>query len=603
MIRSAIKTIPGTVWLKRQLFGPLGPAGPAMQRAKDRGPHPEKKTIPAPPDFPERPRFVLYRIIGNDLEPRHRKGQARANLPFILENEPELTHCEKRFVVNRVVDPDEEAAIIDILEKAGYSYLHIPFNLEEYAEQPWDIQGIPAEYAPSTPCFARLRPDQQARIIARLNRHKNNYAIHNNGARNAALNEGRGIADWVLPWDGNCFLTESAWHDIRFSLQARPDTPYWLVPMARTRDNQELRGIKQHPPAREEPQVIFRRDSTLAFDEAFYYGRRPKVELFWRLGVPGKWDEWGIEPWDLPVPDFSDQAGAWEKAGWVARLSSGRSGLEVKRQQATAERARAQARAEATLGLLTKLDCHLIGQNLPLKPPLLSHSNPWDTPSRSDARSFDTFGSDHNPSKLAEHCHRIFETSVGASHTEPDTEAQQAKRQSLLDQADTLLNELLEMPPETTRSRLWQRLRHTESSDTPFVPELFHCLDAIRYLDSIGRLPPEKFKQLKDWCTRRLAWINQAFHKHREIQSLTRRISAYYLEATSLAVFIAAEEPLVELLRDAQTRLQVLTEEDTPAQHRVCLFQLAHHLGGPGMNKHFEQLRPTESELPHPYSP
>ena len=61
---------------------------------------------PAPDPAPE---FLLIRIIGNDLEPRHRAGQSRDNLRFILENEPPLPGCGKRFVLNRIVDAAEEA--------------------------------------------------------------------------------------------------------------------------------------------------------------------------------------------------------------------------------------------------------------------------------------------------------------------------------------------------------------------------------------------------------------------------------------------------------------------------------------------------------------
>ena len=34
--------------------------------------------------------FMLVRIIGNDLEPRHRKGQSFDNALFILDNEASL---------------------------------------------------------------------------------------------------------------------------------------------------------------------------------------------------------------------------------------------------------------------------------------------------------------------------------------------------------------------------------------------------------------------------------------------------------------------------------------------------------------------------------
>ena len=47
---------------------------------------------------------VLYRIIGNDLPPRHESGQSLRNLKFILEHESPLDHCQKIFLVNRMVD-------------------------------------------------------------------------------------------------------------------------------------------------------------------------------------------------------------------------------------------------------------------------------------------------------------------------------------------------------------------------------------------------------------------------------------------------------------------------------------------------------------------
>jgi hypothetical protein len=69
---------------------------------------------------------VLYRVLGNDLPPRHEIGQTLSNLRFMLDNEPELEACEKRWVVNRIVDPEQEAAIIALLEERGQHYLHSP---------------------------------------------------------------------------------------------------------------------------------------------------------------------------------------------------------------------------------------------------------------------------------------------------------------------------------------------------------------------------------------------------------------------------------------------------------------------------------------------
>jgi hypothetical protein len=45
--------------------------------------------------------------------------------------------------------------------------------------------------------------------------------------------------------------------------------------------------------------------------------------------VPGIWDEWVIEPWDLPCPGYAGEAGCFGRAGWVARLFSGNTRLEA----------------------------------------------------------------------------------------------------------------------------------------------------------------------------------------------------------------------------------------------------------------------------------
>ncbi|MCE8014973.1 alginate lyase family protein [Halomonas sp. MCCC 1A17488] len=297
--------------------------------------------------------FVLYRIVGNDLVPRHEKGQSRKNLEFILKNEPKLEGCVKRFIVNRIVDPDEEKKIIGMLEAANVEYIHIPFHLDVYQALPLDVEGVPSGFLPTGKLFSQLTAPQQSRIWMRLYRHKNNYVMNNNGARNVALRAGKDQARWVLPWDGNCFLTDVAWNELVASIESQPECRYFIVPMARISSNESLLEKGYRPHADEEPQMIFRCDSTEEFDEACYYGRRPKVELFWRLGIPGKWDHWHIEPWDIPCPDYSEDAGAFATAGWVARLFSGQGHLE-KGKSGLVDRG--LARNEAIANLLDRLD-------------------------------------------------------------------------------------------------------------------------------------------------------------------------------------------------------------------------------------------------------
>ena len=298
-------------------------------------------------------RFVLFRIIGNDLYPRHRLGMSRANVQFILEHEPALVDCEKRWIVNRIVDPAEERAIIALLEQHGQSYIRLPFVAEHYARIGWDLD-----------CFANQVPllshnplsssDINVLREARMRNSKNAYVMNNNGARNVALRAGRAVAKWVLPWDGNCFLTEAGWAEIRTGVLAQPYLKYFIVPMARTNANTDLLSPNYRPDDYDEPQILFRQDALEEFDPRHVYGRRPKVELLWRLAVPGPWDRWTCKPWDLPKPAPAVEAGQFATCGWVNRLESGQ--RELEQYGDAARRLRGEARFSAITSLLDRLD-------------------------------------------------------------------------------------------------------------------------------------------------------------------------------------------------------------------------------------------------------
>ncbi len=341
--------------------------GPEAARASDRGRRPQadeqrlqeeyrRSDASRQPDG-----FVLYRIVGNDIVPRHRPGQSRANVRFILENEPDLADCEKRWVLNRIVDGDEERAIRELLESRGQSHFSIPFQKDDYAQCPWDLNGLPRPGYTLSGEFDGLSRTFTDRVNKRLYRHKNNYVVNNNGARNSALADGKSRAKWILPWDGNCFLTVSAWREITEAVRSRPWFPYFVVPMARVNEQSSLVDPRFRPPADQEPQLLFRADSVEAFDERFYYGRRPKVEILWRLGVPGPWDEWAMEPWDLPYPEYCAEAGQFGWAGWVARLPSGKPHLES---GPNSETLRHRVRAGAVSAFLSRLDASILAERM-----------------------------------------------------------------------------------------------------------------------------------------------------------------------------------------------------------------------------------------------
>lgn len=306
--------------------------------------------------------FVLYRIIGNDLPPRHARGQSLQNLRFILDHEADFEGCQKRFVVNRIIDPEVEAQIIDLLEARSAPYLHIPFEPQAYASIELDLDCLPSRAFLSSNRFKRHSPRHQARLIAAVNRHRNNYVMHNNGARNAALEEGKSLAKWVLPFDGNCFFTEAAWAELSVCITERPYFKYFVCPMARIQSNEDLFRSDFKPVAEEEPQLVFRSDASEAFNEAFPYGRFPKIEMFWRLGIPGQWSRVTEKSWDPPRRLLSPEARQFALAGWVARLFSGVAHLEQDLVKGPSNRG--IARREAINQLFSRLDLEIHGEDL-----------------------------------------------------------------------------------------------------------------------------------------------------------------------------------------------------------------------------------------------
>ncbi len=561
--------------------------------------------------------FVLYRIIGNDLPPRHTSGQSRKNLAFILEHEAHLPGCEKRFVVNRIVDRREERAILQLLEEAGAACLHIPFESAAYRRVSWDIEGVPVEYAPWTKRFANLSTAEQGRVLMRLYRHKNNHVMNNNGARNAALREGREIAKWVLPWDGNCFITTSAWSEIVAAVRANLELLCFVVPMARISDNTQLFGADFRPEVKAEPQIFFRRDAAVEFDPAYYYGRRPKVELFWRLGVPGSWDAWLLEPWDLPCPPYAKEASAFGYAGWVARLFSGQRHLEDK-EGPTSLSDRGLARVAAIRNLLDDLDDDVSKAAVEPEPTTtIAASDP--SPDRTgaaiaarlreaadeallrgpysvmDKTSLPPSGDPHDywhpapyywphPLRLPflPYVPRDGRRVPGTKLYEPLSEKYDRTRlQRLFD--DTFVLTLawrvhgdrrhaehaaalvrtwfLERETATNPNLDYAQVRRGydgnrgSSSGIIEMKDLYFFLDAVRLLSSAGWLLSAERASLQDWFAHYLRWLRTSLQGREERTATNNHGTCYDLQVTAIAAFLGENRLVRETLRDSRSRI------------------------------------------------
>jgi hypothetical protein len=294
------------------------------------------------------PTFVLIRILGNDLPPRHPRGETRRNLREILDREPDLPGCERRWVVNRIVDPDEEAVIVALLEERGEPYLLRPLARDgsDLPDWRWDavVEGEPTYLASVDPAERggdpRLRRLYDRRVRA---------LIDINGARNAAIDEGRQRATWVLPWDGGCLLTRDAYDELVTTVTRDPELRYLAVPTARIVDLTVLDDPHVRPQADEEHMLAFHRDATERFDPRLTYGVREKVALLRRLGVPGRWDDWRWQPRFGP-PGASPEVDRVGIAAWVARLPVGDGAQEVD------AGLRWRARATAVLDIVDRYD-------------------------------------------------------------------------------------------------------------------------------------------------------------------------------------------------------------------------------------------------------
>lgn len=271
-------------------------------------------------------KYILYRILGNDLPPRHLKGQTLDNLKFILEYEGDFVDCEKRFVLNRIVDFDTQSVICDLLMKAGYKFSIIPFILEQYRE----LESV----------------NERIQYLTNVNR-----------ARNYCIEQGIEEAEYVLPFDGGSMFREDGWQSFDANVRFNSGDPYFVVGQWRPKSYDDFLNVDQ-PELKEEykfgksvvtgirePTVVFGQGHDKRFNEDLMYGNADKVELVAQLGIAGVWMNWISKD---ALKNMSKFAGTVKMISWVARLPSGNDVADFDNQ------IRGKMRAEGIQRLLEK---------------------------------------------------------------------------------------------------------------------------------------------------------------------------------------------------------------------------------------------------------
>ncbi len=297
------------------------------------------------------PSVVLTRILGNPLPPLHSHEQTLINTRFILEHESAWVNCQKTWILNRILDAEMKSALVELLREHKQQFIDIPFEADVYRRIGFDYEHLPvADCFSSQQALALSERHRQVAYCACLHE-KNRYLMNNNGARNAALFAGRRKADWCLPWDGNCFLTDDAYEALLDTFRSCEYEKYVIVPMHRCESNAAILKPGFEPCPLEEPQIAFRRDANEGFDETCVYGFKSKVDLLRRLGVPGSWDAFpALYPWSKVYEPSGKEPHQHLWGSYVLRLAAVSSGAVL------SYTARGQTRERAIVQFIKEAD-------------------------------------------------------------------------------------------------------------------------------------------------------------------------------------------------------------------------------------------------------
>jgi len=202
----------------------------------------------------------IYRIIGNDLMPRCKKNQSYENLKFILENEPEHSSFDKKWVLNRLVNKSMLKKLVSLLDKHKRKYTIIPFGISGYRD-----------FLRKT---GNVTIDDKVRYIINLNK-----------TRNFALEAGAKNHEWICLLDGNDCLTSDGMKQLLDKIDSTKQAKkYYFISKYMLMHNSEYFDFDRFKYHEEEPLILLNRNSHIRFDESLTYGKDSKVELINRIG-------------------------------------------------------------------------------------------------------------------------------------------------------------------------------------------------------------------------------------------------------------------------------------------------------------------------------
>ena len=259
-------------------------------------------------------KFLIIRMLGNDMPNIHHKYQTLKNLEFTLKNESNFKNTDKIYLLNRIYDKTKREKIIQLLKQHKTKYIEIPFNMSYFKKLP-----------KLNFTYNDLQMMNREEYIPKLLKH-NLYLVNNNKARNYCINYGKkNNYEWTFALDSNSFFTEKDYYNIINNIDKK--TQYIEIPQYRL-DNVNLKNnvllTKKKLPglSKFEPQLAFKNTSKHKFNEKIPYGLSPKAELLNALGSQGIWNIYLDNERYLNIKTRSFKNTNLERKSRIIRLSS-----------------------------------------------------------------------------------------------------------------------------------------------------------------------------------------------------------------------------------------------------------------------------------------
>lgn len=244
-------------------------------------------------------KYLIIRILGNDLPNLHGNDQTINNLEFTLKYEFNFLETDKVYILNRIVNISKKNKIIKLLESYNTKYIDIPFELLELKKlNKLKINIDDIKKLELSDDYEFTGSDSQVNYVINEMKDYNLYLINNNNSRNIAINYGKKKGYiWTFVLDSNSFFFKKCFDNVINNLDMK--TEYIILNQKRLDtskyDNSILlknnfNKIKMIP--NKEPQIAFKNTSSVYFNPDIPYGIAPKAELINSFGIKGPWNNW-----------------------------------------------------------------------------------------------------------------------------------------------------------------------------------------------------------------------------------------------------------------------------------------------------------------------